>query len=267
MNKSIKPPEWFDLKKYNDSSTKNIEQWILNFRPRVMALNCLDNKVKIDNYILGDILKFRDNGFIISDNLFPYQHYNQTFVKSVTTSDVVMLNNLIPESIKKDTKNYLNNGGNITKEMESSISELEWFNEIDDCYAHININAPVEIIINDFKLWLSKRKKELNTAIGYKTKIDITPAKMGEWFNLKIIPYMDLLIWMKEEELSIQYRFLAEWLYPEEINTVKTPVDIEARIGRTLKAHIDDICKYEFLEYQEIKNSRILRKKYKSSSK
>lgn len=80
---------------------------------------------------------------------------------------------------------------------------------------------------------------------------------MSEWFNLQIVPYMDLLIWMKHEKKKVFQNTLGQWLFPEEVNC---EINLEERVGKTLNKHIDDICKFEFMEYQKIHNARILRK-------
>ena len=244
----IKKPSWFDLDKYRLSAKEENTQWLLNLEKRVVILHYL-NEGTLPEFYLSEIEKFWKEGFVIYPHPVNNHNADQKYVKTMNVRDIGLLYEFIPIQTKNDINKYINGDGYITDAMKQKVSALELLEENDLAYAKISLNAPLDEIEESFKQWIRKKKKKFNESIGFKLTVDVDDTKKADWFNYRLLPYMDLLIWMKlDEDIDESKKGIlttvATWIF-DDLDRVKA----EARLRRTTQKHLDDIMKFEFFQH------------------
>lgn len=120
-------------------------------------------------------------------------------------------------------------------------------------FATININAPKKIIIADFEKWIDEQKKISNL----ETKI-ISKSKIDWWIKHKVVPYLDLLIWEKQEKIKIPQNVLGDWLFPDEVDL---DVDIIERVRKSTINKALEIMDFKFIRYLSAQTGNIIEPK------
>lgn len=75
---------------------------------------------------------------------------------------------------------------------------------------NVNLNFSDDVLIEQFKKWLSGIRSDLNMQM--KTK-NIKESDLKSWILYGVLPYIDLKIWEREAEVSISNRFMADAIY------------------------------------------------------
>ena len=77
----------------------------------------------------------------------------------------------------------------------------------------INLNSSDQQIREDVERIISCARKKLNIAPGFKgTK----PLHIHKWINQRVLPYLDISIWIDEKGLEVTDEVLIGWLYSED---------------------------------------------------
>jgi len=138
-------------------------------------------------------------------------------VRHLTPADIIRFE----FNTSAETRDYLNSW---RQQIEDSINwdrleipEERWINK--PCYelvnadyenmslACINFDIPDVILIEHFKQFLAARRAQINPQ-----KRSRLPS-FTEWCRLGILPYLDLKIWEKENNMNIPNRVMADAIY------------------------------------------------------
>lgn len=91
----------------------------------------------------------------------------------------------------------------------------------------IDINAPDEAILRDFKSWLKRHRAERKSA--YAKKYGVSLEEMQTWHLLKILAYKDLVDYVAATGITLTYEQMGSLLFPHE-----TTVDVAERVRKVL---------------------------------
>jgi len=104
--------------------------------------------------------------------------------------------------------------------LNFNTSKQEWMNEpiyksaLPELKAegliNVNLDYSDDILIEQFKKWLSAIRVELDTRTKSKA---IKQADLNSWALYGVLPYLDLKIWERETNLSIPNRVMADAIY------------------------------------------------------
>lgn len=227
MSSQIKKPEWFDLKKYENSVNANYLDWLINLHVRVMAVHYFD---ELEPHMKDNIKECRLNGFCSHSKLTVEDFLCVSHpIEKVSNCDIVRLYREMPEKIKKSINHAYYPEDNISPDEHGKrvgqYTEDEW-EEIDN-FLQINIHTPTELLLKDFKKWIVDKKKKNN--IERPSGGCITPNKINNWAFHQVLGYLDLLIWAKITKRNITHAVFSDWLFPNNpslrdnfrINTIK----------------------------------------------
>lgn len=228
-------PKWFDLAKYESSKTANMHQWAYNLWARSSVLEQLQTTEQLNDDVIKLIEEFQDHGFIKQD-IIPKRFGNIT---PLTTLDVQALN--MAQS---------------TQTMAGNIDDLDGYKETFKSTRHlkINFNAPLQSIKDEFDDWINYEKKLFDELFlkeksikkkKFYFKSEISDAKTRQWINLEVLPYLDLLIWMKHEKKYVKSFVLGQWLFENDINGT----DLSERVRGSTKPQAEMISSPEFVEF------------------
>ena len=271
--KEVKKPEWFNLENYKNVNDAELEQWGNNFAYRLDIYMWLDESF----HLLSDTEENKDNieagltvckekGFItFNENNNDTEVLNiPPLIKDLTLGDIeIGLLNNGQESITKILKNLesLDFSNGIFDQMiaekshEAIISEDADLNKIHISnssnyydFVSVDLTAPVPDIMKEFKSWVVKKKKEY----GNIARKNITAEDIRIWRDSKIIPYLDLLLWHKQQEKKMPSDFIVgSWIFPEK------HLNGESQLREKTKPMFKKITSKHFMAYlsgQIIKN-------------
>lgn len=91
----------------------------------------------------------------------------------------------------------------------------------------VDINAPDEVIIQDFKIWLKKQRAETNSA--HKKKYGVSLDELQKWHLSRILAYKDLTDYVTATGATLTCEQMGNLLFPHE-----TTVDIAERVRKIL---------------------------------
>ena len=205
-----KPPDWFDLKKYERAKNLGIEEWHDQLFVRRAAIDVPDKSQSL-------WAEIRQHGIV------PMQP------KKVGSYG--MLNLLHRGSVSSvSCVNLLNFCRGYAKQLEKEVG-TEWINMACalrpfDAYARemggddadlfhnftvkVDLSYPNQYIIEDFKNWLEDTRKTFR-AKGLPT---FTEAKARQWSEAKVLPYIDLSRWIEEERSTLTQEEIGDLLFP-----------------------------------------------------
>ena len=105
----------------------------------------------------------------------------------------------------------------------------------------VNLSAPDNQIINDFRTFLKEVRKLSTPSLTVK----FNKTLIKRLCNYKVLPYLDLMLWADNEfEIKILNRKLADWLYPDESNEF----DAVDRVRKTTQDLAEKTMEYDFIE-------------------
>ncbi len=208
-----------------------------------------NNKICLLNYpdLFDEINNCRLNSFLTSKAISYFKTINN--IRPLTLHDVLGLGSCIPESLnnaikRRDEQPVLGGDEYIKPLSEQENEDLKMLYSCVDQYTSeipflpskklhvkIDINAPLDLLVNEFKHWAIEQKgihykrplsrDKLEKWNKYNLK-DTDYKKIPEWKKYQILPYLDLLIWQLEEGIELQHSVLGEWLFPKYVNNTNT---------------------------------------------
>lgn len=119
------------------------------------------------------------------------------------------------EARKQATKLIETPVNQVAKAAESQHSH--WLKTIcgryDRISATVDITAPDEVLIEDFRVWLTQARRQLSKvpSTGKSTR-----KQFKKWSDYQILPYLDLSIWALLEGITITHRLMGEAIFPSE---------------------------------------------------
>ena len=94
-------------------------------------------------------------------------------------------------------------------------------------FAQIDIGAPDEQLIGDFKKWIADIRKQIGIS-SYPQ--NFTSADLADWHAKQVLPYIDLTIWAKLMDRNITQQEIGIVLFPDDYN-----ISLSDRVRRTVK--------------------------------
>jgi len=96
--------------------------------------------------------------------------------------------------------------------------------------AEIDLAAPDKIIIEDFRRWI----KSARETFSIQSRSYFTDAMLESWSRNRLLPFIDLTIWARENNTNISDAAMGNTLFPDEFD-----VDLPERIRKVVrpKAH------------------------------
>ena len=195
------------------------------------------------------------------EELFEGKRFSKLFQKNIrplTVDQVCVLNEHIPEEAKNAFKNI-----KLPENFEDPIFREFYYRPIDsicgkfiddrliatvvhnkiDSLVHIlvNLSAPDNQIINDFRTFLKEVRKLSTPSLTVK----FNKTLLKRLCNNKVLPYLDLMLWADNEfDIKILNRKLGSWLYPDESDEF----DAVDRVRKTTQDLAEKSMEYEFIE-------------------
>ena len=263
----FKALEWFDLERYEAFvSQLNYEQWlyVLDKRSRFWEFD-----VEISPHGLSEIhyknqMKFKEYesecyfAFIhglINGAEYDFQKINSEmddFLDDMATPvEVVGLPylHILADNHRIDGMNSQEYLSEISKNnpkyvMVNDCMQIVPFkmNDGTNLLVNIDLSARDDVIFNGFKNILIQTRQEKNiTPSKYLTDNDIK-----KFVNLRLLQYIDLVIFCRAKNLDVNNVVLSKLLYPDEYET--NPVD---RIRKTIPEVARNAMDYGFLQVSE----------------
>jgi len=110
----------------------------------------------------------------------------------------------------------------------------------------INFNAPTEVLMKQFKEFISIEREERGNVM-------ISEAKRADWVTMKILPCIDLLIYSEIEGKRISHNKLGQLLFPASSLGINDDFDVVDRVRRTVFGLIKKVLHpntISMIEYQ-----------------
>lgn len=245
--KEKKIPEWLNVSNYSEATELNIHQWSIELCWRSQWLNhgiYGDPKKKVKVGALEELKKNISNlgkTYFDSHTLQDKEHYSleedyyNLSSSSVTPLTYPLLNRAIADikSISgKNLEQLIKRNEDVpikemlTHPLHAPIEMLLDHPE-DGSYLHVGTHVPDEVIINDFKKWLSFRRKHHNEKFREKS---FSKQDFDDWSEKKMLPYIDLLIWQDITSTKLTLTEIGEHLYGN-----YTSVNVSDRIRHTVR--------------------------------
>ncbi len=102
-------------------------------------------------------------------------------------------------------------------------------------FAQVDIGAPDELLIEDFKKWLTDIRK-LTGISTHPQKF--TPTEIADWHKKRVLPFIDLTIWGKLMKQNITQHQVGMVLFPDDYD-----ISLSDRVRRTIKPLADNLMK------------------------
>ncbi len=235
-------PDWFQLKKYDAAKELDAAGWYeqLSVRESAYEITTWFNYPEHHTTALSDMLDFSDVMTLIRQNpivdvmnndllrsyfrckslaeLKPKNLCYSRSVRPVTGEEFLAVLNLLISEKEDFLIKWWNSRIRIMHPREEWLGK-PLYNTIDrNCVKNlvsINWDLPDDVLINHFKQFLITNRKKYDSK--YNLTGSIQPPKklnINSWHELAILPYLDLMIWQEEANVSIPNRVMANAIYP-----------------------------------------------------
>lgn len=261
---------WFDIDKYEEYvHSLNHEQWFLalqirheywNFPTKIKELrsfykeknyrsDIIDDKVEKYNQFINDI----EIKTVLS---LDYLNSNKEFLREYmelplhTMSDVdlqftahqhsigdLSSDEFIHKVLIEKDENYVNDNVITYKGTEDSRSE--W-------YLSVNLAAKDDVLYQAFKQFLAEERRKKNIF----PRKDISEIEIKKFINLRLLQYLDLVIYCSCKNMAISNVVFAQILYPDVYDA--NPID---RLRKTMPSLAKEVMEGDWLAASELKLS------------
>jgi hypothetical protein len=245
---SVKKPNWFNLKKYDQSRKFSKADWFEQFVPRFFLYHVDDELLKDYSLLIFSAIKkeiYPDNSGMVLAHLQTFRTPNlhaiskdddlfQTNVWSTTLQEVLQLASTNSKSII--------NKSELVKPIDTSVIKGDVLGRR---HLTIDLNATNEEIHADFKKWLNTAKSQYDE--NEKRHI-INENHEVMWSQHRILAYLDLLIWCRFKGYEIKnhgdvtYTQLVQWVFDDRHPNGVTPEKI-----RTTKRYVSELMTFNFI--------------------
>ncbi len=246
---------WFDLRKYDGLSELDLISWHRQIHTRAVLMGYADDKLIIKSLkAWTDAIK--TSPIIDYRCLDEYKFLEDTLItrprSQVSVYDTTMFEHLLANSDKPSYGDI--SDGSVLKDKFGKIkvrkkpldnliaNSCDVMNETARKKKHITVNlsAPDEQVISDFKAWLSEQRSvtELKPA-----KKNITNNNMRDWIKDRLLPYIDLVIINAVDGLGLTQVAIANLVHSDNVN-----VDAVDRTRRTTKPKALKLFTYDIVE-------------------
>ena len=222
-------PPGFDIDKYQTGSTcdpslwwDNINRrhdadWLLSGREHPFLSNEHDD---IKEFISKNI----DNGFFVPALKKPTTvKYNDFLIDPLRVADLKMIN---------DHLKYIEKQKCVDDDTE--IDEMTDFSGVGISYVTVDLNAPDNVLVNQFKQWLATSRNKLDIQARQN---EISNATFRRWHGNKVIAYLDLIQWHRFNGTNIYDHQAAAIIFKNDSQRDTTAV-IEKTVRKKLVPEI-----------------------------
>jgi len=226
-------PDWFSLKKYATTEQLDISGWVRQIGPRFLCVQSL-TQGDLDSFWsrFAPLMKHGIYNAPLTRDRYPVlqldpdrpDRWFTASVRSIALWEIAenLDDNLIMEmnraAEKADTE-FLDTPFNIYRQ------ERDWV--ASDAWLIVDLNAADKQIIDDFQSWLKAIRELLNIK---SPKTTFSENKFRQWTNSRVLPYIDLSLWSRAENVWIKDKLYGDILFPEEID-----IDTTERIRKTTR--------------------------------
>lgn len=230
-------PEWFQLEKYTAAKNLTAEEWYQQIAIRYSAfenrnyrsyvyLNEESDKNNISSYY-ENLLRAIHCKPIIDVNADDFwKEYEgvlspDTGIRSVSLMDYAMIAKTISSeklnAVKKVWDKTFDENNNVETPSYGKDPVYKFgdgdirFDEYWDV-AWIDLAISDDLLVENFKSYLKIRRKGMQETI--ENKDAFKRFNFENWNRLGLLPYIDLFIWSKVENISIPYRVMADAIFP-----------------------------------------------------
>jgi len=232
-------PEWFSLEKYDTAKTLDAAGWYVQLYIRARCLSYLADGEDIS----GILNLIRDEPIIdVTENSsLNFHYYRGMFyeqpiieqskygVHSLTVHELYMAAINMEESKRVQAKAFfemiLNSLLGVPPESprDSSILNREKTaflyepvhhvlrKPLDQALLSVNLLLPDRELVEQFEAYLPVLRKECDAPIFSKKW---HRPDFAEWARLGVLPYLDLMLWEKEQDAKISYQVMEEAIFP-----------------------------------------------------
>jgi len=214
-------PEWFDLENYCEINNFSIMDWYLQIARRMEILK-LNTDIEISDedrsFLLNDREHVRSYGLFAERDVTANRDRNTethaSAVRPTTCFDIMLKYHMLPDELQSKLSTEfvesIDQHKDTDKPFDVYIKENDWGMEQLGKSLQVNLNATDEVLIQDFKNWLSL----VRTAFEIKNDKFVTYADIKSWQDNQVLPYLDLLDWMNETGTKISKQKIAKLLFP-----------------------------------------------------
>lgn len=251
---------WFDLKKYDGLKKLDLNGWYIQIYNRLL--------LKSDFYfsITGEqpetlLHRLKENPIIACDrdmlgkNNFNHKYnFNTPAVRSTTAFEFwSCIDNQDLDDVWKKCKVARETLCFPSDTEDSLYAPLDFLNKIsyegyftNISHITVDLSAPDEQIISNFKYWLNEYRK----AVNYKSSKKIFSDKdFSEWIEYRLLPYIDLKIISEIEQKEITQAKAARLIFSDEYDA-----DITERLRRTTKPKADWLFRNSILDSMRVQS-------------
>ena len=283
MNKSKQEliknaPEWFSLKNYDQSKNLDAYGWWLHLSRRMAALDAIERGYHYD------LSKFFRNPVLNNSEINEIR--NKLSWVSPLANDTPNAPKLKNAKLHTDTVRslpllWIAYGENDDQDVREAVDNFKSSKDTDtdadllftpyDLYLkskglnnngllllEVDCNATDEKILADFSSWLKAARDEF----GSVRAMSFTKATFQEWVSYGVLPYIDLTLWAKYNNVRLTQYAIGRAIYPDDDESCSDPTE---RIRRTTKAKADWLMNWALLRSLEIQANAEIKNRHENT--
>lgn len=228
IKESLEKPEWFDLEKYSGSERLDAREWSHQLLVRYFILHDPE-------WYSSSRQQVRKLGIVPCPKTYPvnkagkkipgwkYQELRQGNVWSLDCISAYENVEYLSEGMKKTCESayaaiYGDTATGIEYDLVEKVSkpvDIDVFEKelpLDRClHVVVDIEATDEQVVSDFKNWLKEARKYFDCDNMKR----FTSADSRAWSEACVLPYLDLMDWITENQLQVSQNELGKWLFPD----------------------------------------------------
>jgi hypothetical protein len=109
----------------------------------------------------------------------------------------------------------------------------------DWCYVEVDISAPDDVLLADFKAWISSTREKRSFVQSPVSRF--TEKEMARWASNRVLPYIDLTIIAKSLGLSLPHHLAGKVIFSQR------DFDPAEKIRKTVKPMAEELMTYSML--------------------
>lgn len=203
MTKKKRPiPDWFNINNYEETENLELCGWLEQFYIRYLLLQAIESGKPISKKDrLYKYMKGTRKGLVQIDTEYSCCRTREQELANINTGSHPLTgfhDKTVVQFDPEHQKRKLNNVETVGADTNKSVEIDQTFKPF-SVYLEINPQATDAQLINDFDRWLKEYRVQDTRA---KVTIQDDPEKLcREWYKLRLLPYIDLMI--RAEALGI----------------------------------------------------------------
>lgn len=228
-------PKWYDLAKYKAADQLNALEWYWQLTARLELDNfvshltpserscgpddprfsdsILKSRELIEEMRCGPILDLGDRGMaekFLNGFLTPPAAPE---IGLASLGDISRQLEKLPSSTESVARKFLGGGrGPYDSKLINSPLSTGQGEFPNDVLINVSLALPEKLLIENFTTFIRSAKRAPESEDGFVARYRKPDFK--EWIRLGLLPYIDLTIWEKEEDVTIPYRVMADAIFP-----------------------------------------------------